>query len=114
DAQLHGTITPPGADTAHATAEIAPYDSLVQGYPTLTESQLRTRYFKDRIFGPVTDVQRTYSPRKGVTIIRDQRWGEPHIFGDTDEDMAFGAGYATAEDRLPIMELLRALGRAEA
>src|SRR5258705_6269477 len=28
--------------------------------------------------------------------------------------MAFGAGWVAAEDRLPIMELLRALGRAEA
>ena len=43
-----------------------------------------------------------------------RKWGEPHIYGDTDEDMAFGAGYVTAEDRLAIMELLRALGRAEA
>jgi len=114
DAQLHGTITPPGADTAHATTEIQPYDDLVQGYPKLTDQELRTRYFKQRLFGPVEDVQRTYSPRPGVNVVRDTRWGEPHIFGNTDGDMAFGAGYVAAEDRLPIMELLRALGRAEA
>ena len=46
DAQLHGTITPPGADTRHATTEIAAYDDLVQGYPTLTDEELRNRYFK--------------------------------------------------------------------
>ena len=46
--------------------------------------------------------------------MRDARWGEPKILGETDEDMAFGAGYVAAEDRLAIMELLRALGRAEA
>ena len=52
DAQLHGTITPPGADNRHATTEIAAYDDLVQGYPTLTEEEIRTRYFKQRIFTP--------------------------------------------------------------
>ena len=114
DAQLHGTITPPGADTRHATTEIAAYDELVQGYPTLTGEELRTRYFKQRIFGPIVDPERTYSPRAGVTVYRDAKWGEPHIYGDTDEDMAYGAGYVSAEDRLAIMELLRALGRAEA
>ena len=114
DAQLHGTVTPPGADTRHATTEIAAYDDLVQGYPTLTAQELRTRYFKQRLFGPLEDVERTYSPRPGATVMRDSRWGEPHIFGTTDQDMAFAAGYVAAEDRLAIMELLRALGRAEA
>ena len=114
DAQLHGTITPPGADTRHATTEIAAYDDLVQAYPNLTNQQLRTRFFKSRLFGPIGDAERTYSPEPGVTVIRDAQWGEPHIFGDTDADMAFGAGYVTAEDRLALMELLRALGRAEA
>ena len=47
DAQLHGTITPPGADTRHATTEVAAYDDLVQGYPTLTEDDLRTRLLQD-------------------------------------------------------------------
>ena len=114
DAQLHGTVTPPGADTRHATTEIAAYDGLVQAYPKLTDQQLRTRFFKQRLFGPIGDPERTYRPRAGVTVIRDAKWGEPHIFGETDEDMAFGAGYVTAEDRLALMELLRTLGRAEA
>jgi len=98
DALLHGTVTPP---------------ELAYGYPDLTESQLTDTYFKDGRFGPV-DAARTYSPRADVTIVRDARWGVPHIYGETDAAMAFGAGYASAEDRLPIMEALRALGRAEA
>ena len=32
-----------------------------------------------------------------VTIYRDT-WGVPHIFGDKDEDTAYGLGYAHAED----------------
>jgi acyl-homoserine lactone acylase PvdQ len=114
DAQFHGTVTPPGSDTRHATTELAAYDDLVQGYPKLTFEELTTRYFKNRVYGPIADPQRTYSPRGDVTVVRDAKWGEPHVFGKTDAGMAFGIGYATAEDRLAMMELLRALGRAEA
>ena len=32
-----------------------------------------------------------------VTIYRDT-WGVPHILGDKDEDIAYGLGYAHAED----------------
>ena len=32
-----------------------------------------------------------------VTIYRDT-WGVPHIFGEKDEDTAYGLGYAHAED----------------
>ena len=46
---------------------------------------------------------------KGVTITRD-RWGVPHVKGKTAEDVAFGAGWATAADRQLIMELLRGPG----
>lgn len=113
DAQVHGTITPPGADTQHATTEIAPYDNLVQAYPSLTPGRLGD-FFKLRLFVDKLDVGRTETPKAGVTVVRDARWGEPHIFGVTDDDMAFGAGYVSAEDRYAIMELLRALGRSEA
>ena len=56
---------------------------------------------------------RTERPRKGLTITRD-RWGVPHIKGTTAEDVAFGAGWATAADRQLIMELLRGPGRIAA
>ncbi len=114
DALLHGTITPPGAELTEKEKELRAYDDLVYGYPDLTADELTTRYFKDGRFGEVTDPARTYQPRADVTIVRDAEWGVPHIYGETDLAMAFGAGYAGAEDRLPIMELLRALGRAEA
>jgi acyl-homoserine lactone acylase PvdQ len=113
-ALLHGTVTPPGAPITEKEAELVAYDSLVQGYRDLTEDELIGTYFKDGLFGEIDEVDRRYRPRADVEIVRDAQWGVPHIFGDTDEAMAFGAGFASAEDRLPIMELLRALGRAEA
>jgi acyl-homoserine lactone acylase PvdQ len=45
-----------------------------------------------------------------VKIIRDD-FGIPHIFGETDEGVSFGLGYAQAEDRLE--ELLRNYRLAE-
>ena len=41
-----------------------------------------------------------------VTIVRDQ-WGVAHVYADTEEGVFFGAGYATAQDRLFQMELSR-------
>lgn len=114
DAALHGTITPPGSPLLEKEAERFAYDELAYGFPDLTEAEITDVYFKDGSFDEVTDVGSRYRPRNDVEIVRDARWGVPHIYGDTDEAMAFGAGYASAEDRLPIMELLRALGRAEA
>src|SRR5262245_49100268 len=52
-------------------------------------------------------------PAAGVTIYRDT-WGIAHVFGPTDGSVAFGFGYAQAEDNFPRIEenYLRAIGRA--
>ena len=114
NALLHGTITPPGAEIAEKNKELEAYDELVYGYPSLTEEQITGAYFKDGLFRPVTEASRTYYPRSDVKIVRDAKWGVPHIYGLTDRAAAYGAGYAAAEDRLPIIMALNALGRAEA
>ena len=52
-----------------------------------------------------------YGQGKGqVTIYRDT-YGVPHIYGDTEESVAYGHGYAQAEDRLET--LLKAYRKAE-
>ena len=52
------------------------------------------------------------NPKKynyNVTIYRDI-WGVPHIYGETDQDAAFGLAYAHAEDDFEtIQEVLLAL-----
>ena len=47
-----------------------------------------------------------------VRILRDE-WGVPHIFAGSDDDLFFGYGYATAQDRLWQLDFLRrrAMGR---
>lgn len=44
-----------------------------------------------------------------MTIVRDN-YGVPHVFADTAEELFYGYGYASAQDRLWQGELLRRLG----
>jgi penicillin amidase len=44
-----------------------------------------------------------------VEVVRD-RWGVPHIYADSVDDLFFAQGYVTAGDRLAQMELQRRLG----
>ena len=89
------------------------YENLVYGAPTLTDGQIPS-YFKDATFGvPAGEVESTIEPEPGVTIIRDKAYGIPHIYGETRAATEFGAGYAGAQDRLFLMDVLRHTGRAE-
>ncbi|MBS1879891.1 MAG: penicillin acylase family protein [Actinobacteria bacterium] len=89
------------------------YEGLLYAAPTLTEAQIPL-YFKDATFGvPAGEVESTIEPRPGVTIVRDKAYGIPHIYGETRADTEFGAGYAGAQDRLFLMDVLRHTGRAE-
>src|SRR6185369_3815108 len=47
-----------------------------------------------------------------VTIRRDER-GIPYVEAQNDEDLYFGQGYATAQDRLWQMDLFRRTARGE-
>ena len=58
------------------------------------------------------DVARWKAAAQRVTIMRD-KWGIPHIFGQTDADTVFGMLYAQAEDDFNRIELnyINAMGR---
>src|SRR3954453_17269627 len=88
------------------------YDGLLYASPTLTDAAV-PKYFKDATFGvKPDDIEATIAPRAGVTIVRDKGYGVPHIYGDTFENVEFGAGYAAAQDRLFLIDVLRHTGRA--
>src|SRR5207245_4340976 len=53
------------------------------------------------------------APHDGTVIVRDKQFGVPHIFGRTRADTEFGSGYASGEDRLFEMDVLRHVGRAQ-
>jgi acyl-homoserine lactone acylase PvdQ len=102
-----------GAYPAHWTDQQPLYDNLIQGAEGLTNASIPD-YFKDATFGVKPgDVESTTAPKPGVTIIRDQQYGIPHIYGTTRADAMFGTGYAGAQDRLFLMDILRHTGRAQ-
>jgi acyl-homoserine lactone acylase PvdQ len=89
--------------------QLGKYANLLYGYHDLTDANLGD-YYNDESFGVrPADVTRTETPGTGVTIYRDTH-DVPHIYGDTNESLAFGAGYAQAEDRLFLMDVLRHYG----
>ncbi len=82
------------------------YENLLYAAPTLTPSEIPD-YYKDATFGVKTqNIARVETPEPGVTIVRDE-YDVPHIYGVTRNDVMFGAGYAAAEDRLFLMDVLR-------
>ncbi len=58
-------------------------------------------------------MESTESPEAGVTIVRDKGFGVPHIYGNTRPELMFGIGYATAEDRLFFIDVLRHAGQGD-
>jgi acyl-homoserine lactone acylase PvdQ len=83
------------------------YVGIMPHAASLTPTDLE-KYYKDTVFGSMPGgVGSTESPRAGVTIVRDAQFGMAHITGTTRADVMFGAGYATAEERLFLMDALR-------
>ncbi|MEK6300666.1 MAG: penicillin acylase family protein [Acidobacteriota bacterium] len=50
--------------------------------------------------------------QKPVEVIRD-RWGVPHIYAETQEDLFFAQGFVAAQDRLWQMEIWRRTGEGK-
>src|SRR5262249_26009998 len=102
-----------GARPEHNDDQLGMYSNLIYAAPHLTAAQI-PNYFKDATFGvKPSDLASTESPRSDVTIVRDKQFGVPHVYGATRAGTMFGLGYATAEDRLFFIDVLRHLGRAE-
>ena len=113
------SILPPGQDGfvpstgggagPHAGDQRAMYDALIRAVPGITNADLPA-FFKDAAIAPPASPESTVTPRPGVEILRDA-FGVPHVLGDTRADVFFGAGYATAQDRLFFADVLRHMGR---
>ncbi|MEV6898032.1 penicillin acylase family protein [Amycolatopsis sp. NPDC051372] len=102
-----------GTQPAHADDQLGKYADLAGGYKTLTTDTIG-KFFNDSSFGvPVDQVASTLQPRSDVTITRDKATGVPHIQGTTRSGTEFGAGYAAAQDRLWLMDIMRRVGRGQ-
>jgi acyl-homoserine lactone acylase PvdQ len=111
-------ILPPGQAggvqfTRNSTDQAVLYDGLTPLQDRVTPAAIR-RWFKRETLGLGSEkAVRVERPRPGVVVRRD-RFGVPHIDGRRDVDVAFAAGWVTAEDRQLLMELLRGPGRIAA
>lgn len=102
-----------GTHPAHSNDQLANYANLLNSYTGLTTDQI-DNFYNDSAFGvPASQVESSESPRSDVTIVRDKATGVPHVYGTTRSGTEFGAGYAGAEDRLFLMDLLRHVGRGD-
>ena len=113
-AQL-GAFMGTGALPPHWVDQQPLYEGLVyaSAKPSFGMAQV-DKYYKDATFGVKPGhVESTTTPAPGVTIVRDSDYGIPHVYGVTRADVAFGAGYAGAQDRLFLMDILRHTGKAQ-
>jgi Penicillin amidase len=112
------SILPPGengglAFDAHTDDQAKMYDALTPLRGTVTQRDIQ-RDFKPEPLGlgkekPVS-IER---PRPGVRIARD-RFDVAHVFGTTQTNVEFGAGWVTAEDRGLLLSLIRGPARTAA
>lgn len=120
-------VLPPGSADANdgninanpnSTDQLAMYENLAfsDDYPTpgqLDDEDLTPNYFKDAAFlaESVFDSRQNVSDGTLSARIGRDEFGVPHIFGDTRSDVMFGTGYATATDRMFLIDIVRHIGR---
>src|SRR3954467_15950687 len=99
-----------GAPPPSFVNQLDMYSGVSRGADTLTVGTL-TNYWKHSSFRTPGEDNGggTEMPRAGVTIVRDARFRVPRVYGNTRSDVMWGAGYATAEDRLFLMDAIRRL-----
>jgi acyl-homoserine lactone acylase PvdQ len=103
--EVNGT-RPTGADD-----QLDKYTGLLYHSAGLTDAQL-PNYYDDESFGiPAGQVTRTETPSTSVPVVvyRDTH-DVPHVYAKDRVSLAYGAGYAAAEDRLFLMDVLRHYG----
>jgi len=108
-------ILPPGNFgganfTAHSTDQAVLYDALTPLFDKVTAKDVAKDFKAEPLWTGKEKAVRVETPGRGVTIKRDS-FDVPHVFGKTEADVFYGAGYAAAEDRGILMELARYPGR---
>jgi acyl-homoserine lactone acylase PvdQ len=102
-----GQYTATGQPPSTYTNQQPLYVDIMPRASSLTPGDLDV-FYKPTDFGSMPGgVGTTETPRAGVQILRDAKFHTAHIYGDKRADVMFGAGYATAEERLFAMDALR-------
>jgi acyl-homoserine lactone acylase PvdQ len=115
DALIARDILPPGnyggVDfNAHSSDQVPLYDGLTAKFDQVTAADVQRDFKAEPLWTGNEKATRVEHPGHGVRILRDS-FDVPHVFGKTETDVYYGAGYAAAEDRGVLMELARGPGR---
>jgi hypothetical protein len=108
-------ILPPGnfggiSFDAHSSDQAKLYDALTPLFDKVSAKDVTRDFKAEPLWTGKEKAERTEHPGRGVRILRDT-FDVPHVFGKTEADVFYGAGYAAAEDRGVLMELARYPGR---
>jgi acyl-homoserine lactone acylase PvdQ len=96
--------------TVHSTDQIPLYDGLTPLGGNVTDADI-DRFFKPETLGATGPTTLEPTGRPGLTIARDA-YGVAHITGTTRDDVSWGAGFVTGEDRNLLLQLGRGPARA--
>jgi hypothetical protein len=115
DADVARYILPPGnfggfPTNANSTDQLALYDGLTPLRGNITDADIDSHFLPED-FQPIGATHEENTGRPGLRLVYDQ-FGVPHIYGQTRDDVAFGAGWATARDRGLLIQLGRGPARA--
>ena len=107
-------ILPPGnygglPFTAHSTDQLPLYSGLSPLRDNITLADI-DQYYLPEDFQPIAPTQVENTGRPGLQLIYDA-YGIPHVYGQTREDVAFGAGWTTARDRGLLLQVGRGPAR---
>ncbi len=99
----YGAVPPP----AKADQQARMYDGLTPLFRDVRPHDL-TRYFKSEKLGIKGQgkMRRERVPHRGVRLFRD-RFNVPHIYGKTNDDVTWAAGWTVAQDRELLLEQAR-------
>ncbi|HEX5095805.1 MAG TPA: penicillin acylase family protein, partial [Acidimicrobiia bacterium] len=103
-------ILPPGnygglPTTNESLDQLPLYDALTPLRGNVSATDIQQNFLPEN-FEPVGATQEIDTGRPGVRVLYDE-YGVAHVYGRTREDVAFGAGWVTARDRMLLLQLGR-------
>ncbi len=107
-------ILPPGnygglPFTANSTDQLPLYAGLTPLRDNVTPADI-DRFYLPEDFTPIEPSHEEVTGRPGLRLIYDA-YGIPHVYGQTRQDVAFGAGWTTARDRGLLIQIGRGPAR---
>jgi acyl-homoserine lactone acylase PvdQ len=113
-ADLARYILPPGnfggiPFTVNSTDQLPLYSGLTPLRDNITPADI-DQFFLPEDFTPIEPSHEEVTGRPGLQLIYDA-YGIPHVYGQTREDVAFGAGWTSARDRGLLLQIGRGPAR---